>query len=77
MRDREEMQEQLIAAQAELASSEVTGQAGNGLVQVTGTSNSTGTGAGNDGVDVAQVVAPAADDRLALAASACAISALM
>jgi DNA-binding YbaB/EbfC family protein len=31
----QKMQEQLIAAQAELASAEVTGQAGNGLVQVT------------------------------------------
>jgi DNA-binding YbaB/EbfC family protein len=29
------MQEQLMAAQAELASAEVVGQAGNGLVQVT------------------------------------------
>ena len=29
------MQEQLMAAQAELATAEVTGQAGNGLVQVT------------------------------------------
>jgi nucleoid-associated protein EbfC len=31
----QQMQEQLMAAQAELASAEVTGQAGNGLVQVT------------------------------------------
>ena len=31
----QKMQEQLIAAQAELASAEVTGQAGNGLVKVT------------------------------------------
>ena len=31
----QKMQEQLMAAQAELASAEVTGQAGNGLVQVT------------------------------------------
>ena len=35
MQQAQKMQEQLIAAQAELASSEVTGQAGNGLVQVT------------------------------------------
>ncbi len=33
----QKMQEQLMAAQAELASTEVTGQAGNGLVQVTTT----------------------------------------
>jgi len=31
----QKMQEQLMAAQAELATAEVTGQAGNGLVQVT------------------------------------------
>jgi DNA-binding YbaB/EbfC family protein len=31
----QQMQEQLMAAQAELASAEVVGQAGNGLVQVT------------------------------------------
>jgi DNA-binding YbaB/EbfC family protein len=31
----QKMQEQLMAAQAELAAAEVTGQAGNGLVQVT------------------------------------------
>jgi len=31
----QQMQEQLMAAQAELATAEVTGQAGNGLVQVT------------------------------------------
>lgn len=31
----QKMQEQLMAAQAELASAEVIGQAGNGLVQVT------------------------------------------
>jgi DNA-binding YbaB/EbfC family protein len=31
----QKMQEQLMTAQAELASAEVTGQAGNGLVQVT------------------------------------------
>jgi DNA-binding YbaB/EbfC family protein len=31
----QKMQEQLMAAQAELASAEVVGQAGNGLVQVT------------------------------------------
>ncbi len=31
----QKMQEQLMAAQAELAEAEVTGQAGNGLVQVT------------------------------------------
>jgi len=31
----QKMQEQLVAAQAELAIAEVTGQAGNGLVQVT------------------------------------------
>ena len=35
MQQAQKMQEQLIAAQAELASSEVTGQAGNGLVRVT------------------------------------------
>ena len=35
MQQAQKMQEQLIAAQAELAASEVTGQAGNGLVQVT------------------------------------------
>ena len=35
MHQAQRMQEQLIAAQAELAASEVTGQAGNGLVQVT------------------------------------------
>jgi nucleoid-associated protein EbfC len=35
MQQAQRMQEQLIAAQAELAASEVTGQAGNGLVQVT------------------------------------------
>ena len=35
MQQAQKMQEQLIAAQAELASAEVTGQAGNGLVQVT------------------------------------------
>ncbi|MEK6437570.1 YbaB/EbfC family nucleoid-associated protein [Pseudonocardia sp. T1-2H] len=33
----QKMQEQLMAAQAELAESEVTGQAGNGLVTVTQT----------------------------------------
>ena len=33
----QEMQQQLMAAQAELASAEVVGQAGNGLVQVTTT----------------------------------------
>ena len=33
----QKMQEQLMAAQAELAAAEVTGQAGNGLVQVTTT----------------------------------------
>ena len=37
MQQAQRMQEQLIAAQAELASAEVTGQAGNGLVQVTQT----------------------------------------
>ena len=37
MQQAQKMQEQLIAAQAELASAEVTGQAGNGLVQVTTT----------------------------------------
>jgi DNA-binding YbaB/EbfC family protein len=35
MQQAQKMQEQLIAAQAELASAEVLGQAGNGLVQVT------------------------------------------
>ena len=35
MQQAQKMQEQLIAAQAELAEAEVTGQAGNGLVQVT------------------------------------------
>ncbi len=35
MQQAQKMQEQLIAAQAELASAEVTGQAGNGLVRVT------------------------------------------
>jgi DNA-binding YbaB/EbfC family protein len=35
MQQAQKMQEQLIAAQAELASAEVIGQAGNGLVQVT------------------------------------------
>ena len=35
MQQAQRMQEQLVAAQAELASAEVTGQAGNGLVQVT------------------------------------------
>ena len=35
MQQAQKMQEQLIAAQAELAAAEVTGQAGNGLVQVT------------------------------------------
>jgi DNA-binding YbaB/EbfC family protein len=35
MQQAQRMQEQLIAAQAELASAEVTGQAGNGLVRVT------------------------------------------
>ena len=35
MQQVQKMQEQLVAAQAELASAEVTGQAGNGLVQVT------------------------------------------
>jgi DNA-binding YbaB/EbfC family protein len=35
MQQAQKMQEQLIAAQAELASAEVTGQTGNGLVQVT------------------------------------------
>jgi DNA-binding YbaB/EbfC family protein len=33
----QKMQEQLMAAQAELAAAEVVGQAGNGLVQVTST----------------------------------------
>jgi DNA-binding YbaB/EbfC family protein len=37
MQQAQKMQEQLIAAQAELASTEVIGQAGNGLVQVTTT----------------------------------------
>ena len=37
MQQAQKMQEQLLAAQAELASAEVTGQAGNGLVQVTTT----------------------------------------
>ena len=35
MQQAQKMQEQLIEAQAELAAAEVTGQAGNGLVQVT------------------------------------------
>ena len=35
MQQAQKMQEQLLAAQTELASAEVTGQAGNGLVQVT------------------------------------------
>lgn len=35
MQQAQQMQEQLMAAQAELAEAEVTGQAGNGLVQVT------------------------------------------
>jgi DNA-binding YbaB/EbfC family protein len=35
MQQAQQMQEQLVAAQAELAEAEVTGQAGNGLVQVT------------------------------------------
>jgi DNA-binding YbaB/EbfC family protein len=35
MQQAQKMQEQLIAAQAELASAEVIGQAGNGLVRVT------------------------------------------
>jgi nucleoid-associated protein EbfC len=35
MQQAQKMQEQLLAAQAELASAEVTGQAGNGLVRVT------------------------------------------
>ena len=35
MQQAQKMQEQLIAAQAELATAEVIGQAGNGLVQVT------------------------------------------
>ena len=35
MKQAQKMQEQLMAAQAELASAEVVGQAGNGLVQVT------------------------------------------
>ena len=33
----QKMQQQLMAAQAELAAAEVTGQAGNGLVQITST----------------------------------------
>jgi DNA-binding YbaB/EbfC family protein len=39
MQQAQKMQEQLIAAQAELAAAEVTGQAGNGLVQVTMTAS--------------------------------------
>jgi nucleoid-associated protein EbfC len=35
MQQAQRMQEQLMAAQQELATAEVTGQAGNGLVQVT------------------------------------------
>ena len=35
MQQAQKMQEQLLAAQQELAESEVTGQAGNGLVEVT------------------------------------------
>ena len=35
MQQAQKMQEQLMAAQAELAAAEVTGQAGNGLVEVT------------------------------------------
>ena len=35
MQQAQKMQEQLLAAQQELAEAEVTGQAGNGLVQVT------------------------------------------
>ena len=35
MQQAQKMQEQLIAAQAALAAAQVTGQAGNGLVQVT------------------------------------------
>ena len=35
MQQAQKMQEQLMAAQQELATAEVTGQAGNGLVQVT------------------------------------------
>jgi nucleoid-associated protein EbfC len=35
MQQAQQMQEQLLAAQGELADAEVTGQAGNGLVQVT------------------------------------------
>ncbi len=35
MQQAQAMQQQLLAAQAELAEAEVTGQAGNGLVQVT------------------------------------------
>ena len=34
MQQAQQMQEQLMSAQAELATAEVTGQAGNGLVQV-------------------------------------------
>ena len=37
MQQAQRMQEQLMSAQAELAATEVTGQAGNGLVQVTTT----------------------------------------
>jgi nucleoid-associated protein EbfC len=37
MQQAQKMQEQLMTAQAELAAAEVTGQAGNGLVQVTTT----------------------------------------
>jgi len=37
MQQAQKMQEELMAAQAELASTEVIGQAGNGLVQVTTT----------------------------------------
>ena len=39
MQQAQRMQEQLVAAQAELAAAEVTGQAGNGLVQVTTTAS--------------------------------------
>ena len=39
MQQAQKMQEQLIAAQAELAAAEVIGQAGNGLVQVTMTAS--------------------------------------
>ena len=39
MQQAQRMQEQLVAAQAELAAAEVTGQAGNGLVQVTMTAS--------------------------------------